>query len=297
MGWNRRSKICTQASTPKEFSPLTSFRTVELSDPTYEQEGLRTVTVKSKALGHRADVSVWVPEAQEIGGLLVLLHGVYGSHWAWSLKGGVHRSAQQLIAVGEIMPMVIAMPSDALSRDGTGYLSWPDAQDVERWIVEEVPAIAPLAAPSLRADSPIAIGGLSMGGYGALRIGAKYAERFCAISAHSSITELSELGTFVQEPLAQYLACAPVAELNPMHWLRKHKAVLPPLRFDCGTDDPLIAGNRMFHAALLQGNIPHEYQEYSGGHTWHYWQEHVTETLRFADKQFRQSAHVRIAAP
>ena len=93
--------------------------------------------------------------------------------------------------------MVIAMPSDGLLRDGSGYLDWPGAENVERWIVDEVPAVAALAAPALSAQAPVAIGGLSMGGYGALRLGAKYADRFCAISAHSAITEISEFAQFV----------------------------------------------------------------------------------------------------
>jgi putative tributyrin esterase len=59
------------------------FRSVSLSNPVFEHENLRAVTVKSAALGHRGDVLVWVPEAAEISTLLILLHGVYGSHWSW----------------------------------------------------------------------------------------------------------------------------------------------------------------------------------------------------------------------
>ncbi len=260
------------------------FRTVELSDSAYEYEGLRTVTVKSAALGRRADVSVWVPETEPIGTLLILLHGVYGSHWVWPLKAGVHRTAQRMLAAGEIAPMVIAMPSDGLSRDGSGYLTHASAGDAERWIVEEVPAVARLAAPALRADAKIAIAGLSMGGYGALRLGAKYAGRFVAISAHSAITEISEMERFVEEPLSDYLEYAPREELSALYWLRKHRERLPRLRFDCGVDDELIAGNRQLHAALEADDIAHEYQEFSGGHEWPYWRQHVERTLRFASR-------------
>lgn len=55
------------------------FHTVELSDPAFEREGLRHATVKSRALGRRGDVTLWVPRAPRIGGLLILLHGVWGS--------------------------------------------------------------------------------------------------------------------------------------------------------------------------------------------------------------------------
>lgn len=197
------------------------FHTVEISDPAYEHEGLRVATVKSPALGRRGDVSVWAPEMKQIPILLILLHGVYGSHWAWSLKGGAYRTAQSLLSAGEIGPMVIAMPSDGLGRDGSAYLRHLLAEDAERWIVDEVPAIAIPAAPALRADAKIVIGGLSMGGYGALRLGAKYADLFSGISAHSAITDISGMVEFVVEPLSEYLQSAPREELSPICWLRK----------------------------------------------------------------------------
>lgn len=274
-----------------------TFRTVELSDPAFEQESLRLATVRSPALGRRADVSFWVPPAQPISTLLILLHGVYGSHWVWSQKASVHRTAQTMLDLGEIGRMVIAMPSDGLNRDGSAYLTWPgaeasEAEDVERWIVEEVPALARMAAPALRPDAKIAIAGLSMGGYGALRLGAKYANRFSGISAHSSITRIEEMQAFVEDPISDYLTCGSAAELSPLHWLETHRDILPPLRFDCGTHDPLIEGNRNLHQALEQRKIPHEYSEFPGGHEWSYWQQHISETLRFVDR----SCRVRAAA-
>ncbi|HEV8549223.1 MAG TPA: hypothetical protein VGQ57_09345, partial [Polyangiaceae bacterium] len=83
----------------------TPFATVELSDPRFERDGLRLVTVKSLALGRRADLTVYVPP----GGtdpmpLVVLLHGVNGSHWSWSQRGGVHLTAARLIETGELPP-------------------------------------------------------------------------------------------------------------------------------------------------------------------------------------------------
>ncbi len=259
-----------------------AFRTVEVSDPAYEHEGLRSVTVKSPALGQRADVSVWAPEAGAVSTLLILLHGVYGSHWVWALKAGVHRTAARLAASGEIAPLVLAMPSDGLSREGSAYLTRPDGEDAERWIVEEVPAAAQLGAPALAREARVAIAGLSMGGYGALRLGAKYPERFSAISAHSAITEIEGMRDFVAEPLEDYLACAPRDELSPLFWLRRNRTKLPRLRFDCGVEDGLISGNRRLHAALEAEGIPHGYEEFPGGHEWAYWKLHVERTLRFA---------------
>ncbi len=266
---------------------MISFRTFSISDPAYENDGLRMVTVKSSALGRRANVSLWVPSAERIGTLLILLHGVYSAHWAWSMKGGVHRTAQRTLDAEEIAPMVIAMPEDGLKHDGSGYLIWPGAEDVERWIVDEVPAIARRAVPALLPDTKIAIAGLSMGGYGALRLGGKYADRFCAISAHSAITDVEEMAGFVEEPLTDYLRCSPREELSAIYWLHRNRERLAPLRFDCGVQDNLLEANRNLHETLAAHGITHDYFEFPGGHEWSYWQQHVAETLRFTDRHSR----------
>lgn len=202
----------------------------------------------------------------------------------------MHRTAERMTAAGEIAPMVIAMPSDGLSRDGSGYLNWRSEQ-VESWIVDEVPALAQQAVAALLPEAPVAIGGLSMGGYGALRLGAKYAARFCAISAHSAITDISDFAQFLEESMTEYLETAPREEISVFHWLRSAGERLPPLRFDCGVDDSLIESNRTLHDALQREHIAHTYIEHDGGHEWTYWQRHVAETLRFADQHFRSARH------
>lgn len=119
-----------------------------------------------------------------------------------------------------------------------------------------------------------------MGGYGAMRLGALHSKRFKGISAHSSITDYRQKQAFVEEPLDDFklkpgeVTC--VAEA-----IRMNRAHLPPLRFDCGTDDPLIEHNRKLHQTLRDEGIQHHYQEYPGGHTWRYWSAHLADTLRF----------------
>ncbi|MBC7890758.1 MAG: esterase family protein, partial [Sphingobacteriaceae bacterium] len=105
---------------------MSHFFTTEASDPTIDLSGLRFFTVKSPALQCRADLTVWLPDGVEILQSLpvvTLLHGVYGSHWAWALQGGAHVVARDLIAAKRIRPTVLAMPSDGLWGDGSGYLT------------------------------------------------------------------------------------------------------------------------------------------------------------------------------
>ena len=101
------------------------FRTVEISDPRFERDHLRVFTVKSSGLKGRADVCVFIPPSITTAVTLpvvILLHGVYGSSWSWPLKSGVHVQLMEKIRSGELPPMVLAMPSDGLWGDGSGYL-------------------------------------------------------------------------------------------------------------------------------------------------------------------------------
>ena len=267
----------------------TRFRTIEVSEPRFEAEGLRRVTVKSPALKQRADLTVFVPkQATSLKNipLVILLHGVYGSHWAWTLKGGAHRTTANLIDSGQIPPMVLAMPSDGLWGDGSGYLRHRE-RDFERWIVEDVPAAARHAAPVVTAGSPLFINGLSMGGFGALRLAAKYPDRFAGAGGHSSITHFDQFTMFVEEPLESYNS-AP-EDRSVLETMMKNRDRLPPLRFDCGSEDQLIEPNRELHRALERAGIPHTYEEFPGGHSWPYWETHLADMLRFFAAQIKTS--------
>jgi enterochelin esterase-like enzyme len=119
-----------------------------------------------------------------------------------------------------------------------------------------------------------------MGGYGALRTACRHHLRFRAVSVHSSITVLEEMKLFVEEDLVHYRQLT-VEEENCISLIRTHRQQLPSLRFDCGTEDALIEGNRRLHNQLTAENIPHTYEEFPGGHQWPYWQEHVKDSLLF----------------
>ncbi len=259
------------------------FRSVELSDPRFERDGLRHITVKSPSLKRRGDITLFVPEQLRQGSantMLILLNGVYNSHWGWAYHAGVHLTAQRLIEAGAIQPLIIAMPSDGLWGDGSGYLK-SEGEDAEAWIMEDVVAACAIAVPGLLSTPHLFLSGLSMGGYAALRLGAKFAERLSGISAHSSLTHISQMKNFVEEPLSHYLAAGSQEELDPLYWIVRNRAVLPALRIDCGTGDELISPNRELHKTLLEAGIAHQYYEYEGGHDWQYWESHISDSLRF----------------
>lgn len=264
------------------------FRTLELSDPVIDPRGLHFATVKSEALGQRADVTLWLPPgADRLRDLpvAILLHGVYGSHWAWALKGDAHGAAGKLIAAGALPPLALLMPSDGLWGDGSGYVAHR-TQDFERWIADELPALARAAVPGCGARSPLLLAGLSMGGFGALRLAAKYPRRFAAAAAHSTMTDVDQFDALLAEPRRGW--SADPRDARVLAALTRADGPLPPLRFDCGRDDPFLDANRALHVALDAAGIAHEYAEHDGGHDWAYWSCRIEDTLRFFGAVLRE---------
>src|SRR5204863_587745 len=125
-----------------------------------------------------------------------------------------------------------AMPSDGLWGDGSGYLRH-SSQDFERWIAEEVPAAVRETVPGVSRLSPLFISGLSMGGFGALRLAAKHPRTFRGAGAHSAMTHFEQHAQFVEEAL-QFYSCPP-EDRSVFETMLRNRDLLTPLRFDCGT--------------------------------------------------------------
>ncbi len=262
------------------------FRTIEISNPKYESDGLRYLTVKSPALKGRADVSVFIPKAAKGKNgipVIVLLHGVYGSHWGWTHKAGAHRTLQEMINKQGMTPFILAMPSDGLWGDGSGYVPH-QFQNFEAWIGKELPELIRQTIDEVNANSNFYIAGLSMGGYGAFRIGIKYASEFKGISGHSSLTDIRDIQSIVEEDWTFWNTSN--RDNSIVELILKNPEKAPPFRFDCGLEDTLLLKNRSLHQQLLNNNISHLYEEYAGGHDWGYWSKNVKRTFIFFQSLF-----------
>jgi putative tributyrin esterase len=243
--------------------------------------GLDFITLKSNALKKRADITVYMPllaENIENLPLVILLHGVYGSHWAWAIKGKVHETLDRLILGGKVKPMLLVMPSDGLYADGSAYHAH-QSEDYEAFITKDLIACIKEQYTQASDSSAIFISGLSMGGYGALRLGAKYPEIFKAFSGLSSITDFDQLEQIVED--FETLKNVVKKSESVIEWILANKTKLSPFRFDCGKEDQLIEYNRTLNKKLIENKIPHTYTEHTGAHSWEYWEKHIAESLVF----------------
>ena len=245
---------------------------------------LSTVHWFSKALAMMTAVNVIIPET--FAGpfpVVYLLHGLSDDYTAWVRQTSIERYAAAY-------PFIIVMPDG-----GRGYsTNAPQGEAYESALVHD---LIPFIDRTFRTDSRRtgrAIGGLSMGGYGALKLALGYPDLFCGAASHSCSRAL----TWTHEPVPEEQKFTRVFGLDPRGGssdlftaaTRMDRQLLPALRIDCGTEDALLDGNRRFHQHLAALAIPHEYAEYPGGHTWAYWDQRIQETLLFYQRLFTETA-------
>jgi S-formylglutathione hydrolase FrmB len=256
------------------------FATVEVTAADLREHGRVDATVFSRALGRRADCTFWIPEhaGERPLPLVILLHGVYGSHWAWWGSGGAHLVAADLVAARRLPACVLAMPSDGLLGHGSGYVAQPGA-DVPAWILDEVPTLAAMVEPAVDPRRQLALAGLSMGGFGALRLAAADASgRVVAAAGLSSITAIEQMALFGVHPLP---VVAGASDRSVIAAIDARTSLPPHLYLACGRDDLLIEHNRALHEALVARHCAHTWVEDEGTHEWDYWRRHLPAALEF----------------
>lgn len=213
---------------------------------------------------------------------LYLLHGLSDDGSIWTRRTRLELHAEKYL-------LAIVMPT-ALR----GFYTHNDkAPDFAKYIAEDVVQSSERFLP-LKADRKArAIGGLSMGGYGALRVGLARPDLFSSIHSHSGALLGCSEGTKVGDiPDAEWIF-GPKRYAGSQHDLLVHaKAAkkagnLPKIRIDCGKEDFLIEVNRKVHGQLQRAEIPHEYDEYPGTHNWEYWDTHIQTALAFHAKYLR----------
>lgn len=134
----------------------------------------------SKHLGREYKMHVYLPEGykderQSQFPVVYLLHGAGVDEKWWTGRGGAEVTLDALIARGQIRPSIVVMPGNGANW----YVDSPGEKAESAILDELLPYIEAKYRASKERNSRI-IGGLSMGGYGALNLALKNADKFCA---------------------------------------------------------------------------------------------------------------------
>lgn len=234
---------------------------------------------RSEALVKHTAAGVILPEdgsLQPPFPVMYLLHGLSDDYTIWQRRTSIERYLDGL-------PLIVVMPDG-----GRGF--YTDAAEgfaYERAIVDDLIPLVDRFFPTRAERSGRCIGGLSMGGYGAIRLALRRPDLFCSAVSHSGAVHFGHRPVPSDDPRSaefrRILGDSPEGGPNDLFALAEAVGPdrVPALRLDCGTDDFLIDDNRAFHERLLQLGIPHEYEEFPGIHEWAYWDQRVQEAIRF----------------
>lgn len=209
---------------------------------------------------------------------LYLLHGMSDDHTIWQRRTSIERYASD-------KGIAVVMPSTQL-----GW--YTDMHEGFKWytyIAEELPKICRSFFPNMsdrREDTFVC--GLSMGGYGAMKLALRASDTFGWGASLSGALDACEI---VKGSLG-----------NPVYWedvfgpadamkggfndlfaaaedLKKSGKPLPELYMWCGKQDFLYGQNVKMRDHLLSLGYSLIYEESDGDHKWKYWDEKVQTVL------------------
>lgn len=267
-----------------------------VAGPARAGEVHRGLDLASPVLGRPIPYTLYLPDGFASAGrfpVLFLLHGLGGRADDWVEAGRLEATLDRLIAERAVPPIVVVMPGlgdgwyvDNPDPGGLGALETAFVRDL-------MPGIERRWSTAARA-----IAGLSMGGWGALRLAMLHPEQFVAAAGLSAalVTEAKArtpawegyfTGAFGRPfDLERFRAASPFTLIGSF---ARAPAPRPALFLTCGDDDELDLeeGNLLFYQALKQAGINAELRITDGGHDWALWRRELETVLRFVGGRFR----------
>lgn len=240
----------------------------------------------SESLGMQTTVNVVIPQKSVNGEIgtnqgssannlkcLYLLHGLSDDCSIWMRRTSVERYAQDY-------GICVIMPEAARSF----YTDMKYGMKYYTYISQELPRIISnmFNVSGKREDNYIA--GLSMGGYGALKIALKNGGSFCAAAGLSSVADLENQTCFDNELASIFGENTPVPDSDSLFKLaEKHAkdADKPRLFMGIGTEDWLYEGNVRLKEHLEGLGYDLTYRESAGVHCWEFWDEYIQYALKW----------------
>ena len=250
------------------------------------------VNYLSKALFRTVPVNVIVPSdkisfetmdylpAPEDGyPTLYLLHGLLGNYTDWVSGTRIQRWAEDA-------GLAVVMPSG----DNAFYVDGQAANnDYGTFIGEELPRVMRAMFPLSHRREDTFIAGLSMGGFGAIRNGMKYAETFSRIAGLSSGIHFFDpdfTSLAGEESVFGDLVAAAKTDKNHhvvFEQLKERVAAdeveAPAFYLACGTQDSLMGVNRSFLADVEAAGFDVTWDEEDRGHDWDFWDSQIKKVI------------------
>ena len=247
------------------------------------QMALINLKIYSESLGMQTEVIAAIPQRNTAGEIgidgkaeadkykcLYLLHGLSDDHTIWMRRTSIERYAADY-------GICVVMPAGARSF----YSDMKYGGKYYTYIAKELPAVIEEMFNVSGKREDRFIGGLSMGGYGALKIGLTETGRYAAAFGLSPVTE-------IHNPLF-YDTLIPVfggeipdsADLFALAKAHENDKVKPRLYTTVGKDDFMYDDNVRFAEHMKKLPYDYKYVETDGGHNWGLWDVTVQSALKW----------------
>lgn len=217
---------------------------------------------------------------------LYLLHGAYGDATDWIRNTRIEVYAQQYkIAV------VMA------SAGNSFYMDMPYGPAYGQFFERELINFAETVFPLSRRREDRFVAGLSMGGYGALRLAFLHPENYAAAAALSGAFDLKAIGERLEtEHKVGPAVYGMFSQMNDDDWnlaklAQKAQSAgkeLPHLMMSCGSEDFTLEMNHALKEQLTEQGISVHYEEHPGEHNWDYWETHIQRVLAWLPLKKKQ---------
>ena len=239
------------------------------------------VNFKSHVLGMDCAVNVILPQsspdkiAKKPFKTLYLLHGLSDDHTAWTRYTSIERYANER-GIAVVMPCV----------HRSFYTDMKNGGQYFKFVSEELISVMQemFALSDKREDRYAA--GLSMGGYGAMKLGLSCPEKFSVAASLSGALDFVNSVLFSEAPFRDefaYMLDEP--EKNDLFVLAEKLNVSsqpkPRLYIWCGTEDFLYESNVKFRDFIKKTDFEVKYEESPGDHSWGYWDAKIKTVLEF----------------
>ena len=264
------------------------------------QSKVVTESIRSEFLGCEQKFNVYLPagyDAARCYPVIYLLHGLYGEYHDWQTQGNMQTVADELIASGELLPVVIVMPNAGnpdIHHYQNGYFNvenWP----YENFFFQEfLPAVEKQYNCGGRKGAR-AIMGLSMGGGGATVYAQRHPDLFSscyAMSAWLDNDDSHPVKMNAKKKDKRYYAAKSVREHSALDFIdQADEATIASLRtvkwfIDCGDDDFVLEHSFQLHMKMKAAKVKSELRVRNGVHNWEYWHNALRQALPFASRSF-----------
>ena len=234
-----------------------------------ERLSVEPFVLRSALLGRSLREVLVLPAGETRGRpLLVLLHGRSSSPGAFLNSAWLDGVA----ALGDRAPVLLLV-------NGGDHSYYHDRAD-GRWGSYVMKEAIPAALERTGADSRrIAIGGISMGGFGSLHFALQHRGRFCAVGGHSAAL----WRTGAETPPGAFDDAKDFARNDVIGMAARESKPLGKTQvwIDAGGQDPFFSSDSELVRVLREHRQKVTFHTWPGSHSGAYWNKHAGQYLRF----------------